>query len=189
MKLFISRALIAGTVSLTLFSSPLASAQSSGLSSVLSSEDSSATNSEQDFEKSSESGSSAQDFIALSTANPDLTGGSVEGLLSSMSLIGSSQLPLGGPLLSSDSNYPLETDPSITEARIVEKRVLNGLRLEKWSVASPSMQRNVDVQIMKSAEADSLLRCCTCLMESAEIRILLVGSMVARVRRFSRMKM
>lgn len=155
MKLFVSRALIAGTVSLTLFSSPLASAQSSGLSSVLSSEDSSATDSGQDSEKSSESGSSAQDFIALSTANPDLTGGSVEGLLSSMSLIGSSQLPLGGPLLSSDSNYPLETDPSITEARIVEKRVLNGLRLEKWSVASPSMQRNVDVQIMKSAESDS----------------------------------
>ena len=151
MKLFVSRALIAGTVSLTLFSSPLASAQSSGLSSGLSS----ATDSEQDSEKSSESGSSAQDFIALSTANPDLTGGSVEGLLSSMSLIGSSQLPLGGPLLSSDSNYPLETDPSITEARIVEKRDLNGLRLEKWSVASPSMQRNVEVQIMKAAESDS----------------------------------
>lgn len=128
MKHLVSRALIAGVITLTLIT-PVAVAQSSG-----------------------SSGSSAQDFVAFSSGNPDVSGSSLDGLLSSMSLIGSSQLPLGGPLLSSDSDYPFQTDPSITEVELVNKQVQDGLRLEKWTVASPSMQRNVDVQIMKSAD-------------------------------------
>ncbi|EEW51365.1 putative esterase [Corynebacterium efficiens YS-314] len=70
-----------------------------------------------------------------------------------MSLLGSSQAPLPGALTSSDDAYPFPTDPTIGEAEIVDKQPMDGLRLERWTVASPSMQRNVDVQIMRSVDA------------------------------------
>lgn len=130
----ISRALIAGAITLSL-TTPVALAQ--------------------DSETTGSSGSSAQDFVAFSSANPDVSGSSLDGLLSSMSLLGSSQAPLPGALLSSDDNYPFDTDPTITDAEIINKQDQGDKapRLEKWTVASPSMQRNVDVQIMRSVDA------------------------------------
>src|SRR5699024_92434 len=71
----------------------------------------------------------------------------------SMSLLGSSQAPLPGALTSSEDAYPFPKDPTIGEAEIVDKQPMNGLRLERWTVASPLMQRNVDVQIMRSVDA------------------------------------
>lgn len=134
MRRSVSRALIVGVTALSL-TTPAAVAQSSG--------------------SSGSSDTSSRDLIVRSSENPDLTGSSLDGLLSSMSLLGSSQVPLSGPLLSSEDGYPLETDPTITDAAIVDKQPEDGLRLERWTIASPSMQRNVDVQIMRSADADS----------------------------------
>lgn len=126
------RALIAGAITLSL-TTPAAVAQSSG--------------------SFGSSDISSQDLIAFSSENPDVSGSSLDGLLSSMSLLGSSQAPLPGALLSSDDDYPFATDPTITDAEIVDKQLASGLRLERWTIASPSMQRNVDVQIMRSADA------------------------------------
>ena len=134
MRKSVSRALVAGVITLSL-TTPAALAQSSG--------------------SFGSSGSSAQDFIAFSAGNPDVSGSSLDGLLSSMSLLGSSQAPLPGALTSSDDAYPFPTDPTIVEAEIVGKQDQGDRapRLEKWTVASPSMQRNVDVQIMRSVDA------------------------------------
>lgn len=134
MRKSVSRALVAGVITLSL-TTPAALAQGS--------------------ESAGSSGSSAQDFIAFSSGNPDVSGSSLDGLLSSMSLLGSSQAPLPGALTSSDDAYPFPTDPTIVEAEIVGKQDQGDRapRLEKWTVASPSMQRNVDVQIMRSVDA------------------------------------
>lgn len=93
-----------------------------------------------------------QGSVAGSSQFPALTGSSLNTALSSLSLIGSSQLPLSGSLVTDDPDYPKTTDPSITEAEVVEKQVEDG-RLERWTVASPAMQRNVSVQIQKSADS------------------------------------
>lgn len=134
MRKSVSRALVAGAITLSL-TTPAALAQ--------------------DSESAGSSGSSAQGFIAFSSENPDVSGSSLDGLLSSMSLLGSSQAPLPGALTSSDDAYPFPTDPTIVEAEIVGKQDQGDRapRLEKWTVASPSMQRNVDVQIMRSVDA------------------------------------
>ncbi|MBD8031096.1 alpha/beta hydrolase [Corynebacterium gallinarum] len=134
MRKSVSRALVAGVITLSL-TTPVALTQDSG--------------------SFGSSGSSAQDFIAFSSGNPDVSGSSLDGLLSSMSLLGSSQAPLPGALTSSDDAYPFPTDPTIVEAEIVGKQDQGDRapRLEKWTVASPSMQRNVDVQIMRSVDA------------------------------------
>jgi S-formylglutathione hydrolase FrmB len=63
--------------------------------------------------------------------------------------VGSSELPLGGPLLSSDDRYPMPYSEDYDQARIVDKRV--GERVERWFVESPSMGRVIGVQIKRSA--------------------------------------
>ncbi|AGF73153.1 alpha/beta hydrolase [Corynebacterium halotolerans] len=94
-----------------------------------------------------------RDLIVGSSADPGSSGSSLNALLSSMSLLGSSEVPLSGPLISSEDGYPLDTDPSIETPAIVDKQIENAdLRLERWTVASPSMQRNVEVQILKPAD-------------------------------------
>ncbi|RNE49620.1 alpha/beta hydrolase [Corynebacterium alimapuense] len=81
------------------------------------------------------------------------SGSSLDATLSSLSLLGSSEIPLGGGLTSSDSDYPLATR-QIDTAEIVDKSVIDAeQRLERWTVASPNMQRDVSVQIMKSADS------------------------------------
>lgn len=71
------------------------------------------------------------------------------------SVVGSSEVPLSGPLVSSNPAYLKDTDSSITEAAVVDKQNEPGLRMERWTVASPAMQRNVSVQIMKPADPNA----------------------------------
>lgn len=161
------RALIAGavTVSLTLPTSAVAQSSGSSLaplssvpswaSSMSSLSSTSSGGSEADGTAAGSSDAFLRDFIVNSSEYPDLNGSSLEALLSSMSLVGSSEVALSGPLISSEANYPLPTDPTITTPEIVDKRPDNGLRLERWTVASPAMQRNVEVQIMRSADANA----------------------------------
>jgi len=101
-----------------------------------------------------------RDLVVHSSQNPTSSGSSIDATLSSLRAIGSSQVPLSDPLLSSNEGYPLPTDPTITQARIVAKEVeADNLqvnpgedRVQRWTVASPSMQRHVSVEIMKPAD-------------------------------------
>lgn len=94
-----------------------------------------------------------QDLVAASSQSTTSSGLGISALLSSLSLLGSSEMQFQGPLLSSEDGYPLPTDPSITTAEIVDRTPdPQAPRLERWYVASPSMKRVVEVQIMKSAD-------------------------------------
>ncbi len=106
----------------------------------------------QDIEIPAGSDATLRDLVISSNANPTSSGSSLDGLLSSLSLVGSSELPLGGPLLSSDDRYPMPYGEDYDQARIVDKRVERAdERVERWFVASPSMGRVIEVQIKKSA--------------------------------------
>ena len=94
-----------------------------------------------------------RDLVVSSNANPRSSGSSVQGLVSSLSLLGSSELPLREPFMSSDDRYPLPLDETITDVQILEKRVERAdERVERWFVTSPSMSRVVEVQIKKAAD-------------------------------------
>lgn len=55
------------------------------------------------------------------------------------------------PLVEAAPGYPFPRDTSITEPAVVGRVVEDG-RLERWSIASPAMQRNVSVQIYRAAD-------------------------------------
>ncbi len=95
-----------------------------------------------------------RDVIVGSSANPELTGLSTEVLLDSMTELGFDTRPFPERFVGYSKNYPITTDPSITETAIVEKRE-EGPRLERWIIASPAMQRNVEVQIMRAADPNA----------------------------------
>lgn len=106
----------------------------------------------QDFEIPAGSDATLRDLVISSNANPASSGSSLDGLLSSLSLVGSSELPLGGPLLSSDDRYPLPFHADYDEAQIVKRDIERAdERVERWHVESPSMGRVIEVQIKKSA--------------------------------------
>lgn len=110
---------------------------------------------------SAESGSSTGDglsallrtLIAGSSGTSSATSGSsISALLSSLSLSGSSDPDVPGSSVVHSPAYPKPLDESITTAEIVSKVPEQGNRLERWTVASPSMARNVEVQIMRSPD-------------------------------------
>lgn len=103
-----------------------------------------------------------RDLIIGSSQNPGSSGLLLDATLGSLDLVGSSEVPLSGPLLSSDDRYPLDTEPSITTARIVDRQaeperyqVAPGeKRVQRWTVASPAMQRNVSVEVMLAPDPE-----------------------------------
>ncbi len=103
-----------------------------------------------------------RDLIIGSSQNPGSSGLLLDATLGSLDLVGSSEVPLSGPLLSSDARYPLDTDPSIRTAQIVDRQtepdhyqVATGEdRVQRWTVASPSMQRNVSVEVMLAPDPE-----------------------------------
>lgn len=110
----------------------------------------------QDLTLPAGSDATLRDLIVSSNADPTSSGSSLDGLLSSLSLLGSSELPLGGPLMSSDDRYPMEHGEQFDEARIARKVVEREVeRVERWYVESPSMGRVIEVQIKKSATGAS----------------------------------
>ncbi|MDO5511784.1 alpha/beta hydrolase family protein [Corynebacterium sp.] len=94
-----------------------------------------------------------RDLVISSNADPASSGSALTGLLSSLSLIGSSELPLAGPLTSSDDRYPMEYGEDFAAARIVDKQVeIPAERVERWFIESPSMGRVIEVQVKKAAD-------------------------------------
>ncbi|RNE49501.1 alpha/beta hydrolase [Corynebacterium alimapuense] len=90
-----------------------------------------------------------------SSQDLEWTGSTLEAALSSLNAIGSADISLSGPLVSSNSEYPLATR-DIEKAEILDRRVIDaGERLERWTIASPAMQRDVSVQIMRAADSEA----------------------------------
>ena len=105
--------------------------------------------------QSEEGGASSEligEAVVGSSQNPTSSGSSLDAALSSLSLLGSSEIPIGGPFLSSNDGYPLATTPIDGPARVVRVERTPGERLERWTIASPSMQREVSVQIYWGAD-------------------------------------
>ncbi|MDO5668699.1 MAG: alpha/beta hydrolase family protein [Corynebacterium sp.] len=94
---------------------------------------------------------SMRDAVVSSFDNPASSGSSLDAALSSLSLIGSSEWDLPDMWRDVDDSYPLATDETITEVDLVDIQDA-GQRLERWIVASPSMKRNVEVQIWHAAD-------------------------------------
>ncbi|MGD7002109.1 alpha/beta hydrolase [Corynebacterium halotolerans] len=108
---------------------------------------------EEDSSLLGSSNSVLQDLVTGSSQFQGSTGSSIDAALSSMSLLGSSEMSFEGPLLSSEDGYPLETDPTITEPEVIKiVEDTRADRLERWYVASPSMKRVVEVQVMRPAD-------------------------------------
>ena len=93
---------------------------------------------------------SVREAVVSSFADPASSGSSLDAALSSLSLVGSSEWPLPDQWREFDDDYPLPTDDSITDVELVEIQD-EGQRLERWVVSSPSMKRNVEVQIWRAA--------------------------------------
>lgn len=96
---------------------------------------------------------SMREAVVSSFADPASSGSSLDAALSSLSLVGSSEWSLPGMWRDIDPRYPLPTDDSITEVQLVEIQD-QGKRLERWIVSSPSMKRNVEVQIWHAADRE-----------------------------------
>lgn len=110
---------------------------------------------------SAEPGSSLSDapgglvrtLIAGSSGTSSATSGSsIDAVLSSYSLLGSSDAGAPGSSVIRSPHYPRPLDESITTAEIVSKVPEPGNRLERWTVASPAMARHVEVQIMRAPD-------------------------------------
>lgn len=92
--------------------------------------------------------------VNSSQSSAATSGSSLEGLLSSLRLAGSSEFRLSSDLVSINPGYPKPIDESITTAEVIS-RVPESGRVERWTVASPAMARNVEVQVMRPADASA----------------------------------
>lgn len=92
-----------------------------------------------------------RDATAGSAAYPAATGSAMSAVLDALAALRLSNDPLPAHLVEDTPGYPFPTDPTIVEPAVVDRQVESD-RLERWSVASPAMQRVVDVQIYRAAD-------------------------------------
>lgn len=101
--------------------------------------------------------SSSDQLIRESTANsskdPYASGVVLGGIHKGLHSSGLAEQPMPRSLVEETPGYPFPTDASITKPEVVERVVEEG-RLERWSIASPAMQRNVSVQVYRAANPD-----------------------------------
>lgn len=94
-----------------------------------------------------------REATAGSSTHPAATGSAMSAALAALAALGLSDDPLPASLVEDTPGYPFPTDPAIVEPAVVDRQVESG-RLERWSVASPAMQRVVDVQVYRAADDD-----------------------------------
>ncbi|WP_290217004.1 alpha/beta hydrolase [Corynebacterium atrinae] len=93
-----------------------------------------------------------REVATQSSEDPDWSGQKLHQTIETLANLGSSQFNIPGPLKEISPEYPLPVDESIREVRIVNRRIDSlSHRVERWTVASPAMGRNVSVQIQRSA--------------------------------------
>lgn len=95
---------------------------------------------------------SVREAVISSFEDPDFSGSSLDAALSSLSLVGSSEWSLPDFWRNPDPAYPLPLDETIKEVRLVSRK--DDSRRERWTIASPSMKRNVEVEIWRAAQPD-----------------------------------
>ncbi|MDO5098093.1 MAG: alpha/beta hydrolase family protein [Corynebacterium sp.] len=97
------------------------------------------------------SGSTESIFHNLVTAianSPGSTPHRLEDALKKAQRLGVTDSEALKGLTSSDGEYPLATDPKIDKLELLRRVDEPGLRIQRWYVASPAMQRVVEVQVM-----------------------------------------
>lgn len=101
-------------------------------------------------------GSALEEAVISSNADPQSSGNAINNTLSLLESFGSSEVPVSSVPGSSHGGVNLPLDHSITQARIVSRQVEDaGRRQERWTIASPAMKRNVEVQIVRPADANA----------------------------------
>ena len=98
--------------------------------------------------------SSASDFVAGSSRSPLSGGSSTDVALSSVDAIGSSEFPVPEDLIEVNDAYPKPLDESITDSELLHTVTEGPGRIERWTVASPAMKRNVGLQVLPAANPD-----------------------------------
>ena len=99
-------------------------------------------------------GSALEQAVISSNADPASSGRAIDSTLSVLEGLGSAEVPVSSLPGSSFGGVNLPLDESINEVRIVEKATENAeLRQQRWTIASPAMKRNVEVQIVLPADS------------------------------------
>ncbi|QGU05250.1 alpha/beta hydrolase [Corynebacterium comes] len=98
-------------------------------------------------------GSALEEAVVSSNADPTSSGNAINSTLSLLESFGSSEVPVSSVPGSSFGGINLPLDERITETKLLNKQVENAeLRQERWTIASWSMKRNVEVQIVRAAD-------------------------------------
>lgn len=99
------------------------------------------------------------EFLFNNTGSSDRTFAGASG---SAEAVGSSNLPIDTVYKDYDEWYPFPMDDTITEARIISRTVEDPtvytdvpIQLERWEISSPSMKRNISVQIKLPKDPES----------------------------------
>lgn len=103
----------------------------------------------------STSGNTGNDLVTGSSQLTTSANLSTAGVLSSMDILGSSDFVVPSENMSGDDSYPLPIDESIVIPEIRNRVAEPEERLERWTIASPAMSREVDVQILLPSEETS----------------------------------
>lgn len=94
--------------------------------------------------------------MVSSNADPQSSGDAITNTLELLESFGSAEVPVSSLPGSSFGGVNLPLDHSITEVGIVDKQVEDASRRqERWTIASPAMKRNVEVQIVRPAHASA----------------------------------
>ncbi|WP_026196286.1 alpha/beta hydrolase [Corynebacterium lubricantis] len=88
-------------------------------------------------------------WTLASSERPGSSGASIDVLLSSLGLIGSSNFAIPAEFQEVPGNYPYPVDETITQVELISRvdSPAAGLGVERWTVASPSMGRNILVDV------------------------------------------
>lgn len=145
-----SIAVAAGSTSVAHAQSSQADPSATGSSLSSSSSPESSENSDQRF----------RELIANSSQRPLSSIAAIEAVLSSVTLPGSSAFSVPDDFVELPEGYPYPVDPTITEVRLVNREPspqspsAAERRIERWTVASPSMGRNILVDVRPTAESE-----------------------------------
>ena len=92
-------------------------------------------------------------ILASGTNAKSSTGKGLKFLLGLLNLLGLGHWKFPDRFRDHHSEYPLPTDDSITELKVVDKQDEFDGRVQRWSIQSPTMKRIVEVEVMAQPNA------------------------------------
>ena len=90
------------------------------------------------------------DIIQSSSQSIFSSGSSLNGLLSSLGVVGSSEIPLPEDFTPGSPDYPKETREDIDDVEIAGEHSTNYEDFERWEIESPAMKRDVSVYVKEA---------------------------------------